>query len=74
MSGMISLTKENVIGMVRIAYYTCYRFVAIDRHNIAEILMKVALITITLTPLQLIIVQNEEKTLDNGHSLHVQIS
>jgi hypothetical protein len=51
------LNEENVIQMVRITYYTSHIFFAIDRHDITEILMKVELITITLTPLQLINVQ-----------------
>ena len=60
---IISLKKENINVVVRITYYTCYIFFAIDRHDIAGILMKVALITINLTPLHLINVQMRRKAL-----------
>jgi hypothetical protein len=59
--------ENNVLYMLR--------FFAIDRYDINEILMKMTLITITLTHLQLINVQMIwGENPDNGHSLHVQIS
>ena len=52
---LLKRRKCNSNGKNNVLY--SHIFFAIDRHDITEILMKVELITITLTPLQLINVQ-----------------